>query len=61
MKKRKTPSLFLMVIAIIIGSGIYREFDFEQLTFEKPALVVVYSIVFLACIIMMFLEPKTKE
>lgn len=34
------------IIAIILGVSLYRQFDIETLTFEKPALAIVYLIAF---------------
>ena len=34
------------IIAIILGVSLYRQFDIDTLTFEKPALAIVYLIAF---------------
>ncbi len=46
MKNQKVPVFFFRVIAIILGVALYRQFDFQNLTFAKPALALVYLIVF---------------
>ncbi|KFF04055.1 hypothetical protein [Flavobacterium reichenbachii] len=43
----KKPLLFTFwVIAIILGVVLYKQFDFENLKFEKPVLAILYFIVF---------------
>lgn len=44
--KNNVPVFTFSIIAIIVGAALYKQFDFETLKFEKPALAVVYSIVF---------------
>lgn len=46
MKKKKVPNFFLVIIAIILGQALFVQFDFENLKFEKPALAIIYIIVF---------------
>ncbi len=41
---KKGLSVVLMIPAIIIGIALYKEFDFENLKFENPALAIVYII-----------------
>ena len=44
----KKGNLFpFIIIVIVLGMGIYKEFDFENFKFEKPALAVVYILTFL--------------
>jgi len=59
MKNKKTPNFFLIVIALILGQGIYKQFDFENLKFENPALSIIYIIVFVFSIY--FLVKKDKK
>lgn len=42
MKNRKVPNFFLLVIAVILGSAIYKDFDFENLRFNNIGLVSIY-------------------
>ena len=39
-----------MLIIIVIGVALFKLFDFETLTFAKPALAIVYSITFILSI-----------
>lgn len=46
MENKKASSFIFGIIAIILGVRLYKEFDFQNLKFEKPALAIVYIIVF---------------
>ena len=50
MNNKKGLPFILIIIAIIIGSAIIKDFDFENLKFEKPALAVVYILTLLMCV-----------
>jgi hypothetical protein len=41
-KHKIVPNYFLVIMAVIIGTGLYKEFDFQTLKFENPALAIVY-------------------
>ena len=41
MENKKSLSFPLMVVVIILGVTLYKQFDFESLKFEKPALAVL--------------------
>ena len=47
MEKHKYSSFTFSIVAIILGVVLYRKFDFETLSFEKPVLAGLYFIVFL--------------
>lgn len=50
MKNIKLPNFFFTVIAIILGPALYQQFDFENQSFENPALAILYAIVFIGSI-----------
>ncbi len=54
MKYQFKPGIVFIIIAVILGSAIYRQFDFESMKFEKQALVTIYAIAFIMSIIFMF-------
>ena len=60
MKYKIAPNFFFMIIAIILGIALYNQFDFQDLKFEKPALAVVYIIVFIVSIGFMIKKSKNK-
>lgn len=48
MKKSNNEIFMFSIIAAILGWTLYKQFDFETNTFEKPILAAFYGIVFLA-------------
>ncbi|MEE9363826.1 MAG: hypothetical protein V3U92_14590 [Cellulophaga sp.] len=47
MKNIKASHFFFTIMAIIIGVALFKQFDFENLKFEKPALAILYLITFI--------------
>lgn len=43
--KNNVPVFTFSIVAIILGVVLYKQFDFNTLTFEKPPLAIVYIIV----------------
>ena len=60
MKIKIVPNFFSIVIALIVGGALLREFDFQDMSFENPALAVVYSIAFILSIGFMIKRSKNK-
>lgn len=60
MKYKIVFNIFFVIIAIIVGAALYNQFDFQNLTFEKPALAVVYIIVIIFSIGFMIKKQKKK-
>lgn len=58
MKYKIAPNFFLVVIALIVGSALFKLLDFQNLKTEKPALAIVYSIVFIFSIVFMIKKSK---
>lgn len=50
MEKQKAPVFILIIVAIIVAMALYKQFDFENLKFQKPALAVVYGITFVVAV-----------
>ena len=61
MENKKSLSFPLMVVVIILGVTLYKQCDFESLKFEKPALAVLYIIVFLAALYFLVKKPKKSS
>jgi len=61
MENKKSLSFPLMVIVIILGVTLYKQFDFQNLKFEKPALAILYIIVFLASLYFLVKKPKKSS
>ena len=51
--EQKGFPIILVIIAIIVGGGLLREFDFETFRFRKVGLGIVYLITFVATVTVM--------
>ncbi len=60
MEKKKTPNFFLVIIALVLGQVLFEQFDFENLKFEKPALAILYIIVFVFSIYFLIRDFKNR-
>lgn len=58
MENKNTLRFTFSIIAIILGVVLFKQFDFETLKFEKPALAVIYSIVFVFSIFILIKNRK---
>lgn len=59
--ENKKPILFTFwIIAIILGVVLYKQFDFENFKFEKPALAIVYLIVFAFSVFVIIKNSKKR-
>jgi predicted ferric reductase len=47
MSNKKELSFPLIIIAVVIGVTILKQFDFENLKFENPAMAVIYILTFI--------------
>lgn len=47
MENKKAPSFVFGIIAIILGWKLFKHFDFQNLSFQKPWLDGLYLIVFI--------------
>ena len=61
MNKKIKPNFFSIVIVIILGGALYKQFDFQNFTFKKPALAVVYIFAIVISIVMIIQKSKNKE
>lgn len=59
MSNKKGQPFPFVIIAIVLGWTIFKQFDFENLKFEKPALAVVYILTFIMSVY--FLIKNAKE
>lgn len=59
--KNNVPVFTFSIVAIILGTALYKQFDFETLKFEKPALAIVYSIVFVFSVIVLVKNFRKKR
>lgn len=61
MSIKKGQSFLFLIIAIILGWTIFKQFDFENLKFEKPALAIVYIVTFVMSIYFLVKNVKREE
>lgn len=61
MNNKKEYSYPLIIIAVVLGWTIFKQFDFEKLKFEKPAMAVVYTLTFLMTVYFILKKEKSKE
>lgn len=47
MEKSKAPIFTMSIVAIIVGTALYKQIDFKTMTVEKPALSILYAVTFL--------------
>jgi Ca2+/Na+ antiporter len=59
-KNKKTPNFFLVIIVLILGQVLFEKFDFENLKFEKPALAILYIVVFVFSIYFLIRDYKNR-
>jgi hypothetical protein len=48
------------IIAVVLGWTIFKQFDFENLKFEKPALAIVYVLTFIMSVYFLVKNMKGK-
>jgi predicted ferric reductase len=61
MKNKNEYSFPLLIITVVLGWTIYKQFDFQNLKFEKPAMAVVYILTFLLTVYLILKKGKQKE
>jgi len=53
MENRKAPLFTMSIVAIIVGTALYKQIDFNTMTVEKPALAILYAVTFLFAVIIL--------
>lgn len=60
MQNKKLPNFFFVIIAIILGWTLFKQFDFENLKFEHTGLAIVYIIIFVLSIYFLIRDYKRR-
>ena len=60
MEDRKGINFFFAVIAIILGSALWKQFDFDTFKFQKPALAILYIVVFVVSVYLLIRDYKKR-
>jgi len=61
MSNKKEQIFPFAIIAVVLGWTIVKQFDFDNLTFEKPALAVVYILTFLMTVFFLIRNFKNNK
>ncbi|MDR6921525.1 MULTISPECIES: hypothetical protein [Chryseobacterium] len=63
MKSKKGPSIIFIILAIIIGSALYKQFDIENLKFKSTGLAILYFVTLIFCVYILIKDyiNKPKE
>lgn len=61
MKNKIGFNLFFALLAFPIGLALFREFDFHNFTFRKPALGFLYLVTFIVAITLVFKKNKKQS
>jgi hypothetical protein len=59
MDTKKGLNFFYIIIAVLTGSRVFKDFDFQNFKFKKPVLDIIYLITFVASII--FIRKDYKK
>jgi len=60
MENKKALIFALRISTIIIGVALFKQFDFQNLKFEKPALGMVYFVTFVFLLYVQIKDAKNK-
>ena len=58
MKAKKALNPLLVIIAIILGWILFKQFDFENLTFKHTGLAIIYIVIFVTSIYLLIRNYK---
>lgn len=61
MEKKNSMSFTLSIVAIIVGVALYKQFNFAELKFEKPALAAVYGITFAVAVYLLIKSARKQR
>jgi hypothetical protein len=61
MSNKKGLSFPLIIIAIVLGVTIFKQFNFKSFKFESPAMAVIYILTFVMTLYFLFKNPKEEQ
>ena len=61
MNTKKELSFPLIIVAIVLGVTIFKQFDFKTFRFESPAMAVIYILTFVMTLYFLFKNPKEEQ
>lgn len=60
MDNKKGQGFFFLIIALILGVTLFKQFDFQNFKFEKPLLDTVYLLTFIVAVYFYIKSYKKK-
>ena len=60
-KNKKGLNFFFLVIAILLGWSLYKEFDHDTNSFKNSALAIIYAVVLMASIYFLIRDYKSQS
>ncbi len=60
MENKKGLNFILLVVAFILGTTLFKHFDFKTFSFKMPALDIIFLITFIVCIILIIKDYKRQ-
>jgi Ca2+/Na+ antiporter len=61
MSTKKGLSFPLIIVAIVLGATIFKQFDFKTFKFESPAMAVIYILTFVMTVYFIFKNTKEEQ
>lgn len=61
MEKNKAPLFTMGIVAVIVGSALYKQINFSTMTVEKPALSILYGVTLLFAVFVLVKNLRKKE
>jgi predicted ferric reductase len=61
MERKKPLNFILLIVVIILGGTLFKQFNFEQLRFKHNGLAIIYLITFVACMYLLLKKDKDRS
>lgn len=61
MENKKGINFVFAIVAVIIGVALWKQFDFDTFKFQKPALAIVYLVVFIASVYLLIKDYNKRS
>ncbi|MGD1320446.1 hypothetical protein [Chryseobacterium sp. 2R14A] len=61
MENKKGGTFFFAIIGIIVGTALWKQFDFKTMTFENVGLGIIYLVTFVLSIFFLIRNMARKE
>ena len=61
MEKKKEINFVFAIVAVIMGAALWKQFDFDTFKFQKPALAIIYSVVFITSVYLLIKDYNKRS